>query len=528
MSTDKSAPWPAPWYVEMFLAIGGWLAGIFAAIAIFAIGVAIAGDFKSGGQDIAVCLIALLFGGGFIALGVFVGGPQKGDFARHFGISCIAAGLTAATFAVWYLAFKIFDAGGAPEATAIGSGGLCAAAMLAAAGFFLTRRVRDGILSFLTALAVYGVAVAALIVLHADDGIGWHSDHYATAAAAAFGAWLFARAEPGSVRQPAGAALLIGPVIYYTLITSFPALASGGDIHTHWLIAKIAFIASALYCLWLLRARYAPAPLAAASTLLIAGIWVLPNAGGVAILALLAAFAANHRGLAAVAVVGVIWFISRFYYDLSMTLLEKSALLAALGAATLGGAFFFRRLSKDSAGGEAQSGGGAQRNWLAILGFAALLALACAYVNYSVMRLENAFAEARRIYLPLGPVDPRSLIQGDYMTLNYRNTAYPPSQEIGALPRTGEVFLKLDENAVASFSRIPGENDVLDTDEIRIDYIKTADARMRYAPESYFFQEGEAHIYQPAHFAIVLVAPDGRAKLTGLADENLARLGEPN
>jgi len=156
-----------------------------------------------------------------------------------------------------------------------------------------------------------------------------------------------------------------------------------------------------------------------------------------------------------------------------------------------------------------------------------MLLIAAGLVNSSVWRLESAFREANEIYLPLGPRDPRSIIQGDYMVLAYGAEIYPPDSAIWPLPRDGEVFLKLDENKVASFSRLPGAADSPEPDEIRIDYVKTADNRLRYVAESFFFQEGEARAFQPAAFAIVRVAPDGAARLVGLADANRVTLGPP-
>ncbi len=511
-----------PWYVETFLAIGGWIAGLLAAGAIFAMTAAIVGDFKGEGADIVAALIALVVGGGFVLTGVSIGGAGKGDFMRHFAIAAIAAGLTAATAGVWYLLYKPFDGAGAADRIAIGGAGLATAALLAITGWLIARRLRDGILTFLTSLAVYGVAFFALVILRDDQGVGFHSDHYLAAFAPLIGCWLFIHARDNPLRRPAGAALLVGPMFSNALMRDAALIFGAGEPHHQWMIAQALLLAAALYCLWTLRARYPLAPLAASAALILAGVWLLPNAGAVAIVILLAAIAANHRGLAAVGIVAVVWFIGRFYYDLSMTLLEKSAIMAAMGAATLAGALLFNRLAK---GGGAQGVSTARRSALAVIGAGAVFALALAWVNIGVYRLETAFRDAREIYLPLAPVDPRSLIQGDYMVLNYDNTIFPQFDDIAALPEQGEVFLRLDENNVASFSRVVAASDVPGADEIRIDYIKTARNGLRYVPESWFFQEGEAEIFQPARFAIVLVAPDGHARLIALADENRVRLG---
>ena len=53
------------------------------------------------------------------------------------------------------------------------------------------------------------------------------------------------------------------------------------------------------------------------------------------------------------------------------------------------------------------------------------LAILCAIVvlvrvNLSIAARERQLASGRLVYLELAPVDPRSLMQGDYMALRYR------------------------------------------------------------------------------------------------------------
>lgn len=40
-------------------------------------------------------------------------------------------------------------------------------------------------------------------------------------------------------------------------------------------------------------------------------------------------------------------------------------------------------------------------------------------INFTVWRYEQAMANGEVVLLRLAPVDPRSLMQGDYMRLNY-------------------------------------------------------------------------------------------------------------
>lgn len=517
-----SARTASPWYVETFLAIGGWVAGLLAAIAIFSMSFAMVGGLGGEAADIMVALSALVIGAGFVLAGAAFGEDGEGDFRRHFTIAAIAAGLTAATIGGWYALYKLVSVATSKDDIAAGLAGLAAAIGLAAASWRLARRLADAILAFLTTLAVYGVTFGSLAALTHE--LAAAPDHLLPPLCAFAGAALFLTARNALVRS-AAAALMLAPMAHFAILENLSLMGADARfnpvIHA---IDKAALLAAALYCLSLMRAKARLIPLGATALLAIAGVWLLPTAGGVAIVILFAGVAAGHRGLAIIGVVACAWFLGRFYYDLSMTLLEKSAILAAMGAATLIGALAWRRLSR--AAPAAPGPAAARRSLVAILGVGALLGASLFLVNRSVTQLEADFRAASEILLPLGPRDPRSILQGDYMTLAYDARLFPAPDLIETAPRDGEAFLRLDDNRVATFSRFAGAGDVPAADEIRVDFVKTRDGRMRYAPDSFFFQEGEADIYQPARFAIIRVAPDGKTRLAGLADENRVRLGQ--
>lgn len=513
----------APWYVEVFLAIGGWIAGLFAAAAIFAFAAAILPDDAKGETFAAV---ALIVGTCFAAAGTWLGRRRRRDFARHFAIAAIAAGLTAAIGGFWYLvASALKDFGIAEvEMARVGYAGLITAAAASAVSIVIARVVDDGILSFLSTLAMFAVTVFSVSALHGEQAIDPRLYWLIAPAAATAGVIVFTRPFGREIHAAVGAALMIGPMIYFDGLRNYREFL---DIVPPTRFAGLAgeamFAAGIVYCLWALRGRYPLYGLGAAAVALLAGVYFLPNAGDVAILILVAGIAANHRGLAAVGVVALAWFIFRFYYDLSLTLLEKSAILAGLGAASLVGVAALQRLAGGARlGGELSPGlpPRARRPLLLILAFGAVIAGAFALINQSVWRLETEFREARIIYLPLGPRDPRSLIQGDYMTLVFRQSIYPPFEEADALPDRGQIFLSLDADDVASFSRVAGPGDQPGPQEIRVNYARDAYGTIQYCPASFFFQEGDAEAYAAARFAVVMVAASGKTRLVELADEN--------
>lgn len=156
-----------------------------------------------------------------------------------------------------------------------------------------------------------------------------------------------------------------------------------------------------------------------------------------------------------------------------------------------------------------------------ILGFGALV---LAVAGYLVADKERIIQEGETVYLALAPVDPRSLMQGDYMALRFAaaREARKAAGE-GELPRSGRLILAVDERGVARF-RARDRGQPLGPEEIRLRYHSREGAPV-IATNAYFFQEGTADSYEDAAFGILRVTEAGRSVLVGLADEDLDRLG---
>src|SRR5690349_10697934 len=75
-----------------------------------------------------------------------------------------------------------------------------------------------------------------------------------------------------------------------------------------------------------------------------------------------------------------------------------------------------------------------------------------ALLNYAIYEKEQVKANGETVYLELAPVDPRSLMQGDYMALRY---AIERSIEtVAPQNKRGFMVIALDENRVARFVRL--------------------------------------------------------------------------
>jgi uncharacterized membrane-anchored protein len=153
------------------------------------------------------------------------------------------------------------------------------------------------------------------------------------------------------------------------------------------------------------------------------------------------------------------------------------------------------------------------RNIVVLIGLAAALAGA----GLTIRAKERILADGRTVLMELAPVDPRSLIQGDYMALRYAPKLQPEaSGEV--LPGTGAAVLFLDERGVAAFRRLDG-GEPLAADEVRLRYRSLLpEGGVRYGADSYFFEEGRAEAYQVARYGVLKVDAAGNSVLIGLAD----------
>ncbi|GHA82760.1 membrane protein [Algimonas arctica] len=132
------------------------------------------------------------------------------------------------------------------------------------------------------------------------------------------------------------------------------------------------------------------------------------------------------------------------------------------------------------------------------------------------------------ILFELAPVDPRDLFLGDYMTLNYdlgldgrwdeesADFDRPIPEEPDAVSGVGVVKIT---DGVATFVRFDALSPLAE-DERLIRFTKRRRwARVSIGGDRYYFQSGTGDRFAEAEYGIFRVMPDGRALLSGLADE---------
>jgi uncharacterized membrane-anchored protein len=172
------------------------------------------------------------------------------------------------------------------------------------------------------------------------------------------------------------------------------------------------------------------------------------------------------------------------------------------------------------------------RSVIALLACAAILAL----VDFSIAGKERQLVSGKVAYLELAPVDPRSLMQGDYMALRFKiaNDALPAMKRSetstrrgffvgqGLAPADGRIVAALDERSVASFRRLD-DGAPLGANEVLLRY-RVREGDMKFATNAFFFQEGTAQRYEAARYGEFRVAADGELLLTGLRGKELQPL----
>lgn len=163
------------------------------------------------------------------------------------------------------------------------------------------------------------------------------------------------------------------------------------------------------------------------------------------------------------------------------------------------------------------------RNLIAIAGLVIILGAA----NFVIGARQAVVDAGQPVLLELRPVDPRSLMQGDYMVLRYHDRLFPPLAMAKDLPRTGAFVISLDENNVADFERIDDGGELAENEALLQYKLRDENGRIRLGAESFFFQEGNAQLFGAGRYGVLHVADNGKSVLIGLADEDHALIRTP-
>ena len=155
----------------------------------------------------------------------------------------------------------------------------------------------------------------------------------------------------------------------------------------------------------------------------------------------------------------------------------------------------------------------------AVLLATALLTLVL--INYLIWDKESILRNGDLILLPLAPVDPRSLMQGDYMVLSYRMPNISLSK---AKAKKGHLIVDIDAHSVATIKDFYVAGQSLAKSQRLIRYRLRAPEwfsgrnQISIGADSFFFQEGHRQSFERACFGELRLAASGKSVLVGLRD----------
>lgn len=183
------------------------------------------------------------------------------------------------------------------------------------------------------------------------------------------------------------------------------------------------------------------------------------------------------------------------------------------------------------------------------------LVLALMGINGRILSYETLLKEGQVVRFVLAPVDPRSIMQGDYMVLDYAiardvrqalralsfqhktqpaNKPQASPSEMGnevaesfanfpsKMLEKGELVLELDNDKVAHFKAIY-QGQALLAAQIKVPF-RVQGSQVKFAVNSFFFEEGQGHHFSQAKYGEFRVSAEGQLLLTHLLDEKLVPL----
>ena len=183
-----------------------------------------------------------------------------------------------------------------------------------------------------------------------------------------------------------------------------------------------------------------------------------------------------------------------------------------------------------------------RRAWL---GAIALGLLQTAIILYLIISHALILMHGTEVLLKAAPVDPRDLLRGEYVILNYDVSRIPVSTIVGEKPKaegSETLYVRLHKEAdgywtaaESSFAPLPEKPDTVVLESLPFDYRPTIDTesiRVDYGIESYYVPEGEGHHLEQATSAgrvaiAVRVASGGTAQIRSLLLDGQAVYDEP-
>ena len=221
----------------------------------------------------------------------------------------------------------------------------------------------------------------------------------------------------------------------------------------------------------------------------------------------------DSRAFFGLLVFAFIVYLGGFYYQLSIPLLYKGVLLVSFAVIFAIVTLFLRARYKSPS----QSAVENYPVFKAPIGLVGVFLIALlGAVNYKVQQFEDVLATGKPVVLKIAPADPRSLMQGDYMVLNYailsdlqqsqfssESNETTGIDELSPSGKKAYILVHLDKNHVATLCEAQSE---IPTDFKHCTPNVYLPIRYKgWLPElpsqDYFFAEGKGEYYAQSEYA---------------------------
>lgn len=311
---------------------------------------------------------------------------------------------------------------------------------------------------------------------------------------------------------------------------TFLAGRLGDGWHTHGLMSAIfdyptqkmpsvlMTLAAAVWLAYRWPVLRAPRHLVGAA-MLAALAWLVQTLGA-AFLVLAVCVVSGRWRLAAASAVAASWVMGTFYYQLDIPLATKAIIMTTMGAAF--GLIAWRGMTGSHVSRPAALSPmtASKGNRWQQAGIAASLLATLVVANTAIWQKEELVRTSRPVFLEVAPVDPRSLMQGDYMALNFKMPWI--SAPDTSMKQRVLVIAKIDARGVAVVQGIK-DRPTLASDEILIE-LKLTQSGLRPASDAWYFKEGEGDRWSKARYGEFRIDRQGQALLVGLRGSNLEKL----
>jgi uncharacterized membrane-anchored protein len=494
-----------PWYIRLMQGFAGWLAAIFLLLFFgFMFGVL----FRQANSSLLIVVGILCNVASYLIIRF-----DKNDFLSQFGMAISLCGQSMFAIGLFWM-FNFNDLNGAPFF------------VLAMYQFTLSWLIPHFIHRFLT--TVFGM-LSFLISLNILGiyGIGTAL----TAAALAF-IWLREH-QWGNKRylwEPIGYALATTIIISNGFLLSSRFLFSNFKAEkSGWLFEHSAQLSSLLISLviinvvWVLLKEYKrnldenSTRLALFASIIIAMISFKVFGLSAGVLIVILGFARQRVTLMVLGSLAMISFFSWYYYNLNVTLLIKSLYLIITGIVFMGCWFLMPKLTNTAKTKRKNSFQLKTLNIESSIVLVVIIGILIA-INLNIRDKNQLLKQGEIVLLKLAPVDPRSLMQGDYMSLRFDVQNQILNDSNKGTYQQGYIIVTRGENNIATFEKLY-DDEKLGVNQFKLPY-KIKNYSVIFTTDAFYFQEGKANHFQKAEYGEFRVSKDGEALLSNMIDKD--------